>query len=147
MTAGRIVCTAVKQRSNFYWLSFNQRDEMKASNQVSHNCRCRAVRLMLALIAVLVFQPAFAIAAQTGYEPLPVVSASRILPAELLTGPNHRVQDRVRSDGIVNIYTIDSRFGTFTAVSTANAAHPDSTKSTRWTGWINSRAPKNTPIP
>ena len=92
---------------------------MKESNQVLHNCRCCAFRLMLALVAMLVFQPAFAIAAQTGYEPLPVVSASRILPPGLLTGLNHRVQDRVKSDGIVNIYTIDSRFGTFTAVSTA----------------------------
>jgi hypothetical protein len=48
-----------------------------------------------------------------------VLSASKILPPALLSGPNHRVQERVNSDGIVNIYRIDSRFGTFSAVSTA----------------------------
>ena len=57
--------------------------------------------------------------AQRAYEPLPVLSASKILPPELLSGPNHRVQDRVTSDGIVNIYRIDSKFGSFSAVSTA----------------------------
>lgn len=82
-------------------------------------CRLRASCLALALMATLAFQATFTAAAQTGYEPVPVLSASRILPPELLSGPNHRVQERVRSDGIVNIYTIDSSFGTFTAVSTA----------------------------
>lgn len=57
--------------------------------------------------------------AQQTYESLPALSATRILPAELLSGPNHRVQERVTNDGIVNIYRIDSKFGTFTAVSTA----------------------------
>ncbi len=70
--------------------------------------------VVAALLGVIV--PAFA---QQGYEALPVLSASRTLPPELLAGPNHRVQEQVKSDGIVNIYTIDSRFGSFTAVSTA----------------------------
>ena len=60
--------------------------------------------------------PAFA---QQRYETTPVLSASQILPPELLSGPNHRVQERVTNDGYLNIYQIDSKFGTFTAVSTA----------------------------
>ena len=59
------------------------------------------------------------VAAQQRYEPAAVLSAAKILPPELLSGPNHRVQERVTNDGIVNIYKIDSKFGTFDAVSTA----------------------------
>ena len=60
--------------------------------------------------------PAFA---QQRYETAPVLNASQILPPELLSGPNHRVQERVTNDGYLNTYQIDSKFGTFTAVSTA----------------------------
>jgi hypothetical protein len=70
-------------------------------------------------MGMVVIQPTFAIAAQTGYESPPLLSASKILPPELLTGPNHRVQERVTNDGFLNIYTIDSKFGQFKAVSTA----------------------------
>ncbi|HET7008728.1 MAG TPA: hypothetical protein VFK65_24735 [Candidatus Binatia bacterium] len=70
--------------------------------------------IMLALLAAVL--PAFA---QQRYETAPVLSASKILPPELLSGPNHRVQERVTNDGYLNIYQIDSKFGTFTAVSTA----------------------------
>lgn len=71
----------------------------------------------LVVVAIMgAMLPAFA---QQGYEPLPVFSASRILPPELLSGPNHRVQERVTNDGYLNTYQIDSKFGSFTAVSTA----------------------------
>jgi hypothetical protein len=69
---------------------------------------------MVSLLGVVL--PAFA---QQGYEAAPVLSASKILPPELLSGPNHRVQERVTNDGYLNTYQIDSKFGTFTAVSTA----------------------------
>ncbi len=83
--------------------------------------RRRAKRTHTAFIlsAVLIFQPAFAVAAQQGYESPPVLSASKILPPELLASPNHKVQERVTNDGFLNTYKIDSKFGTFTAVSTA----------------------------
>ena len=68
---------------------------------------------------VLVLALPLSVAAQQRYEAPAILSASRILPAELLSGPNHRVQERVTNDGIVNIYKIDSKFGTFDAVSTA----------------------------
>ena len=70
--------------------------------------------VMVSLLGIVL--PAFA---QQGYEAAPVLSASKILPPELLSGPNHRVQERVTNDGYLNTYQIDSKFGTFTAVSTA----------------------------
>src|SRR5262245_31563788 len=70
--------------------------------------------VMVSLLGVVL--PAFA---QQGYEAAPVLSASKILPPELLSGPNHRVRERVTNDGYLNTYQIDSKFGTFTAVSTA----------------------------
>jgi hypothetical protein len=60
--------------------------------------------------------PAFA---QKSYEPAPVLSASKILPPELLAGPHHRVQEKVINDSFLNTYQIDSKFGTFTAVTNA----------------------------
>jgi hypothetical protein len=56
--------------------------------------------------------------AQQRYETPPVLSASKILPPELVSGPNHRVQEKVANDGFLNTYNVDSKFGTFTAVST-----------------------------
>jgi len=81
----------------------------------------RAIWFVLALtITGLPLGPVkFASAAQSGYESVPVLSASKILPPELVAGPNHRVQERVLNDGFLNIYTIDSKFGQFKAVSTA----------------------------
>ena len=42
-----------------------------------------------------------------------------ILPPELLSGPHHRVEEAITNNGYFNIYRIDSKFGIFTAVSTA----------------------------
>ena len=91
---------------------------MTQSKHSLQRCRMNFSCVALLLMGIL-FQPALMMAAQPAYEPLPVLSASKILPPELLSGPNHRVQEKVTSDGIVNIYKIDSRFGTFDAVSTA----------------------------
>lgn len=85
----------------------------------SQHCGRIGLRILIALAAMLILQPKVGITAQTGYESIPVLSASKILPPELLTGPNHRVQERVTNDGFLNIYTIDSPFGQFKAVSTA----------------------------
>jgi len=52
---------------------------------------------------------------EAGYETLPVRSAADLLPAELLEGPHHRVRDAVASDGFLNLYVVDSDFGTFEA--------------------------------
>jgi len=55
--------------------------------------------------------------AQQDFESPPTFRASKILPAELLAGPDHRVDERVINDGFMNIYTVNSRLGTFTANS------------------------------
>jgi hypothetical protein len=71
------------------------------------------------LSGLLLLGPIPGTLAQERYEAPPVLSASKILPPELLAGPNHAVQERVINDGFLNTYKIDSKFGTFTAVSTA----------------------------
>jgi hypothetical protein len=53
------------------------------------------------------------------FESLPTFLASKILPPDLLAGPDHHVAEQVVNDGFMNIYTINSRFGTFTANSDA----------------------------
>ena len=92
---------------------------MTQSKNLLQHCRSTCSCLALILMGILVFQPTFTIAAQQPYEPAPMLSASKILPPELLSGPNHRVQERVTNDGYLNTYQIDSKFGSFTAVSTA----------------------------
>ncbi|HYQ98221.1 MAG TPA: hypothetical protein VEO92_07615, partial [Candidatus Nitrosocosmicus sp.] len=83
-------------------------------------CRRRPVSLSWVVFAVgiLVFQTEVALAAQPAYEPSTTLSASQILPPELLAGPNHRVEERVSNDGYLNTYRVVSKFGTFVAVST-----------------------------
>ena len=85
----------------------------------NHFCRCIPLQMVIALSAIFVLQPKLGFSAQTGYESVPVLNASKMLPPELVSGPNHRVQERVANDGFLNIYTIDSKFGQFKAVSTA----------------------------
>jgi hypothetical protein len=82
--------------------------------------RRRAARLFVAAtLAIWSFDPATIIlAAQAGYERSPTLSASRILPPDILSGPNHRVEENVYNDGYLNRYTVLSKFGGFVAVST-----------------------------
>jgi hypothetical protein len=53
------------------------------------------------------------------YESSSEFNASSILPAELVSGPHHRIDDKVTNDGFLNIYTIKTSFGDLRAVSTA----------------------------
>jgi hypothetical protein len=92
---------------------------MKQSKNLHEPFRVGVWRLPLVLVGLLVFPPSLAVGAQQAYESPPVLSASKILPPELLSGPNHRVQERVTNDGFMNTYKIDSKFGTFTVVSSA----------------------------
>lgn len=61
------------------------------------------------------------VAAQTSvpYERPEAQSASKLLPQQLLSNPNYQVQDTVASDGFLDIYAIESRWGSLEAVSTA----------------------------
>lgn len=54
----------------------------------------------------------------TIYESLPVFKASKILQPELLKSEFHEVEDRVKNDGIMNHYIIDSKYGQFQAHGT-----------------------------
>src|SRR5215470_18946475 len=54
-----------------------------------------------------------------GYEAPATLPASKILPADLRSGPDYRVEEKVTNDGYLNTYRIGSKFGTFTAISTA----------------------------
>ena len=92
---------------------------MILSKHLVQHCRRGVACLASVLVGILVLQTTFSLAAQSGYESVPVLSASKILPPELLAGPNHHVQERVVNDGFLNTYTIDSKFGQFKAVSTA----------------------------
>ncbi|MBS1212499.1 MAG: hypothetical protein H6R26_1116, partial [Proteobacteria bacterium] len=58
-------------------------------------------------------------AADVSYESPPVLEAARILPARLLKGRYHKVGPKVRNDGQMNHYKIESKFGGLKADSTA----------------------------
>lgn len=53
------------------------------------------------------------------FEAAQLFNASSVLPADLLSGPNHQVGSVVTNDGFLNIYTINSKYGEIQAVSTA----------------------------
>ena len=72
----------------------------------------------LALFVILLFGTALRAAAQRYESPL-ALKASQILPRELVSGLNYRVEERVINDGYQNHYKIYSKFGEFTVVSTA----------------------------
>ncbi|MBS1214115.1 MAG: hypothetical protein H6R26_2732, partial [Proteobacteria bacterium] len=57
--------------------------------------------------------------ADAGYETPPTFDAAQILPATLLKSKYHKVSSKVRNDGRVNHYSVQSNFGTVTADSTA----------------------------
>jgi hypothetical protein len=72
----------------------------------------------LLLAAVFALQSVVALAAQPAFEPPTTLNASKILPPDILAGPNHRVEERVYNDGYLNRYTVLSKFGGLVAVST-----------------------------
>ena len=45
-----------------------------------------------------------------GYENAQVLEAARILPPDLLSGPNHQVEERVQNDGFLNHYVLKSSY-------------------------------------
>ena len=57
--------------------------------------------------------------ADSHFEQPSVTSASNLLPANVIKGPNHSVRNTVHNDGFLNIYDIDSKYGPLRAVSTA----------------------------
>jgi hypothetical protein len=93
--------------------------KLKAVKQERHGCGASspALRAFILLIGSALFVSGNASMAQTEFESPLTFRASKILPPDLLAGPDHRIVEQVTNDGIMNIYTINSRFGTFTANS------------------------------
>lgn len=58
-------------------------------------------------------------ASESAFEAPASRAAEDVLPAELLAGPHHRVENEVLSDGYLNYYKIRSDYGEFDAASTA----------------------------
>lgn len=58
-------------------------------------------------------------ASAADFETPAVLSASKVLPPDLVRGPNHKVDDKVTNDGFLNVYTINSPLGSVQATSTA----------------------------
>lgn len=80
-----------------------------------------AVLLTPLCLLCAVLWPAFAAApaAAPATEPPPVLSAAALLPASILSGPNHRLDDQVQNDGYINIYTLHTPKGDLRVESTA----------------------------
>lgn len=57
-----------------------------------------------------------AVAQEADFETASDLNAADILPGEILQGEHHTVDSRVRNDGYLNYYTIQSDFGEFEAV-------------------------------
>src|SRR5262247_3637272 len=89
---------------------------MKDSRPLSFAAAAR--RVTFVIYVGLAFTAELA-ANANGYETAAALQASKILPADLRSGSNYRVEERVTNDGYLNTYRIGSKFGTFTAVSTA----------------------------
>ena len=69
-------------------------------NRSTLNSRQPFLMVAIMLLVLRTLSPALA---QQSYENSAVLSASKILPPELMAGPNFRVQERVSNDGYLNI--------------------------------------------
>lgn len=78
--------------------------------------KLRSTLTLLPIVLVLTIGPGYLYANQEVAEDL---SASEVLPAELLSGPHYSIDERVENDGYLNYYTIRSDYGVFEAASTA----------------------------
>ena len=90
---------------------------MSKSSHPNRKRRPRALPLF-GLAAILVVWPVAGSAQETGggFEGPQVVDAALDLPASLLAGDRHRVENEVLADGYSNNYTIRSDFGDFKVV-------------------------------
>ncbi len=72
-----------------------------------------------AALAIAVFGLISSTSADEAFETPPVFQASQVLPAKWVTGRYHKVAPKVRNDGKMNHYAVESKFGAVTAASTA----------------------------
>jgi hypothetical protein len=71
------------------------------------------------LVFVMGLASQVAVATDSVFEEAAVRDAAKVLRADLLKGPHHRVETDVLSDGYLNYYKIQSDYGEFAAISTA----------------------------
>ncbi len=83
----------------------------------SRHCSRFAI-VVVFVIAVACIGPTYAFA-QGPFETPPIFKASLILPPLLLRGPHHQVREDVVNDGYINHYSINSKFGTLTGITSA----------------------------
>jgi len=76
----------------------------------------QAIRIAL-VSALFLGCPLTAFAQQ--YESPATLKASQIVPKNLLSGPDYRIDEKVLNDGFLNHYKVNSKFGEFNAVSNA----------------------------
>lgn len=77
----------------------------------------RRVSLATGSLLVACLASPLAGGAEADFEAATMLAAGEVLPAKLLRGPNHTVQDKVYNDGFLNTYTIDSPWGQVRATS------------------------------
>ncbi len=92
-------------------------DDMSRPVSVDHAPVTGHLRACAVLLGVGLLTGAAPSLAQQDFEAPPTFRASEFLPTELLAGPNHRTDEHVANDGFMNIYTVNSKFGAFTAKS------------------------------
>jgi len=78
--------------------------------------KINAIFILLPVVFGLSAGPAYLSADQ---EVASDLSASEVLPVELLSGPHYSTDERVENDGYLNYYTIRSDYGVFDVASTA----------------------------
>ena len=71
------------------------------------------------VITVIIVISNAAFPAHHEFEEAAELHAANLLPADLLQGAHHAVEDRVQSDGYLNYYRIKSDYGDFDAISTS----------------------------
>jgi hypothetical protein len=74
----------------------------------------------LLVLSCMMFATGGFLIAEEAYEIPRALKASEALPKDLLKGPFHSIDKTVQNDGYMNTYTVVSKFGTFTAISTAS---------------------------
>ncbi len=77
-----------------------------------------ADRNKFALTPILIACFTCGAALASDFEEADSLSTAEILPADVVRGEHHRVQDEVRNDGYLNYYTIVSEYGEFEAIGT-----------------------------
>jgi hypothetical protein len=80
---------------------------MKTSN------RFELTRILFVFSLASILAAFSAFAQKQGYETPPVFKAGKLLDAKLQKGPHHEVQDEIKNNGYMNLYTISSDFGEF----------------------------------